>query len=182
MKPLVRIVLSCLFVVGFAACAKSDDHLPGGSVDPEGGVKLSPPSPELGGQESSPPRELGAIESKLFTPELVMENQSAIGIEAAQREKILAELDADQKELLHLQWELQGEKEKLVKVLDADVVDEKAADTAAAAVMTRENAVKAAHLRMLVRLKNLLTPAQQAKLRALRGGTAPRAKDAKDGG
>jgi hypothetical protein len=168
MKPYRLFLFPILLVI---ACAKAD-HLPGGSVDADGGVTLSPPSPEVGGRESATPHELGAIEAKLFTPELVMENQTAIGITETQRDQILKELDADQKDLLHLQWELQGEKEKLVKVLDADVVDEKAADAAAAAVMVKENAVKAAHLRMLVRLKNLLTPAQQAKLRELRSSSA----------
>ena len=39
-------------------------------------------------------------------------------------------------------------------------------------VMDRESKVNAAHLGMLVRVKNLLTPEQQAKLRNIRAGVA----------
>lgn len=163
--------LVSLLALVTVACAKEERSLPGGSVDSSGRVTLSPPAPTVGPQSTATAKAaepLGAIERTLFTPELVMENQAAIALTDTQRDAILKQLDVDQKDLLHLQWELQGEKEKLVKVLDVDVVDEKAADAAAAAVMAKENAVKAAHLRMLVRLKNQLTPAQQAKLRALR--------------
>jgi Spy/CpxP family protein refolding chaperone len=47
-------------------------------------------------------------------------------------------------------------------------VEEAAAGTAAEKVMQREEKLKAVHLAMLVRVKNLLTPQQQAKLRAAR--------------
>ena len=71
--------------------------------------------------------------------------------------------------MVRLQWDLQGEKEKLVRVLSAERVDEKESAASAARVMERENKVKASHLAMLVRIKNHLTPAQQKKLRSLRG-------------
>lgn len=169
--------LAVLTLVLTAACAKSES-LPGDSVGPDGAITLSPPSPQIGPRESRPSDPPGAIESRLFPPELVMENQAAIGIDATQRDLLLKEIERGQTELLHLQWDLQGEKEKLVKVLDSDVVDEKAALDEANHVMERENAVKAAHLKLLVHLKNMLTPAQQAKLRSIRGGRI----DVADGG
>ena len=143
-----------------AACARAaPGPLPGDSVT-DAGVTLSPPR-----MTTAP---LGAIESTLFPPELVMENQGAIGVDAAQREALTKEIDKGQSERLRLQWQLDAEKEKLVKILDADKVDEAKATEQASRVMTEENRIKTANLAMLVRVKNLLTPDQQKKLRELR--------------
>jgi hypothetical protein len=155
MKSLVWSVL-CL-----CACARSAP-LPGDSVT-DGGVTLSPPR-----LSTAPHEPLGPVEAALFPPELIMEHQAAIGVEPAQREAITKEVDKGQSDRLQLQWQLDAEKEKLVKVLDTDKVDEVKAIEAAARVMDFESRVKSAHLSMLVRVKNLLTPAQQTQLRALR--------------
>jgi len=170
----LRTPLSLVFAMAMAACARAAPPLPGDSVALDGAVTLSPP------KFSSAPSEapLGAIESKLFPPELIMENQAALQITAPQRDAILKEVERGQTEILHLQWDLQGEKEKLVAVLDADHVDEAKAKDQAAHVMDFENRVKSAHLMMLVRVKNELTPAQQRSLRELRA----RPTATKDGG
>ena len=107
-----------------------------------------------------------------------MDHQGELGIDSAQKDAILKEVERGQSEMLKLQWELQGEKEKLVKVLDAERVDEPKSAAAAVRVMERENRVKASHLAMLVRVKNLLTGAQQRKLRELRDGTRAAPSDA----
>ncbi len=160
----IRFVLSIAFAASALACARADrSALPGDSVT-DASIVLTPP--KLGGGAAEAP--LGAIESKLFTPDVVMEHQAAIGVTATQRDAILKEVDRGQSEIAHLQWDLQGEKEKLVKVLDTDKVDEAKATDQAARVMDGENRVKGAHLLMLVRIKNLLAPEQQHNLRALR--------------
>ncbi len=157
------------------SCAKSAGPLPGDSVSADGGVTLSPPrmSTAPRTQEAREPREsLGAIESRVFPPELIMDHQGELGIEQAQRDALVKEVEQSQAEMVHLSFDLQAEKEKLVKVLDADHVDEARSREAAARLMERENKVKASNLAMLVRVKNLLTPAQQKKLRTLRDGPA----------
>lgn len=158
-RALVLLLLAC------AACARSSPPLPGDSVSADGGVSLSPAKFSTVPNAESP---LGPVESKLFAPELVMEHQAAIGIEPAQRDAILKEVEHGQSELLHLQWDLQGDKEKLVAALDTDKVDEAKATAQATKVMDDENRIKSAHLLMLVRVKNTLTPEQQKKLRELR--------------
>ena len=151
--------LLCLLFV--CACARADrGPLPGDSISPDGGVTLSPPR-----LQAAP---LGPIEATLFPPELVMENQGALGIDAAQREALTKEIDKGQSKRLELQWQLDAEKEKLVKLLDADKVDEARATEQATHVMDYENRIKSAHLAMLIRVKNLLTPEQQKKLRDMR--------------
>lgn len=156
------------------ACAKSERApLPGDTVDADGGVQLTPKSMPLAKPESAtPPRapapELGAIESRVFLPELVMEHQVAIGLKPEQRTALQKEVERGQKEMLAVQWDLSREKEKLAALLDTPKVDEAKAAAAAAELMKREDAIKSSHLAMLVRVKNLLTPEQQTKLRELR--------------
>ncbi len=168
-----RQFFTVIFVAStLAACSRArSGPLPGDSVADDGGVGLSPPRMSTSPRETPPSREpLGPIESRLFPPELVMDHQGELGIDIAQRDAILREVERGQAEMLRLQWDLQGEKEKLVKVLDGDHVDERASADAAARVMDRETRVKASHLAMLVRVKNLLSAAQQRKLRELREG------------
>jgi Spy/CpxP family protein refolding chaperone len=152
-----------------AGCARGGPPLPGDAVSDSGAVALTParfsttaPSAPRAGEP------IGAIESRLYPAELVMEHQAEIGLSAAQRDAMTKEVEAAQRDLLKVQWELNEQKEKLVAALDPARVDEGQAATIAAALMQREDRIKAIHLAMLVRIKNLLTPEQQAKLRATR--------------
>jgi hypothetical protein len=153
--------------------SKSSGPLPGDSVDGDGGVALSPPRFSTVPHEAREAREgLGPIESRLFPPELVMEHQLALAITAEQTQKLLQEIDRGQKEMLRLQWDLQREKESLVKTLDPDHVDDAKALAVAAKLMEQETRVKASHFAMLVRVKNLLTAEQIQKLREIRGAAS----------
>ncbi|MBX3205359.1 MAG: hypothetical protein KF764_09835 [Labilithrix sp.] len=173
MTTLPRVLCSAILGAMLMACAKREP-LPGDSVAADGGVTLSPPRLSTSPAEAREAREaLGPIESRLFPPELVMEHQGELAITSEQKTALLAETERGQASMLRLQWELQGEKEKLVKLLDADRADETKVAEQAARVMDRETKVKASHLGMLVRVKNLLTSEQQAKLRAIRGGARP---------
>jgi hypothetical protein len=153
-------MLVLLFALG---CAKSSAPLPGDSVSADGGVTLSPARPG-----AAPAREPGAIESRLFPAELIMENQIAIGLTPAQKDAIAREVERGQGEMSRLQWELQKEKEGLVLALDADHPDEAKVTDAADRVLQKESKVKAAHLTLLVRVKGQLSPLQQKKLREIR--------------
>ena len=173
LRTLVRVLLGSALL----ACAQPAP-LPGSSVSEDGGVTLSPPRMSTApAAETREPRALGPIESRLYPPELVMDHQGELGITGEQKNAILVETERGQSAMLRLQWELQGEKEKLVKLLDADRVDEAKVQEAAARVMAHETKVKASHLAMLVRVKNLLTPDQQAKLRAISSAGQPIAAD-----
>ena len=170
MKTLPRVL--CLALVGgmLAACAKREP-LPGDSVSSDGTITLSPPRLSTAPAEAREAREgLGPIESRLFPPELVMDHQGELAITSEQKSAILAETERGQSAMIRLQWELSAEKEKLVKLLDSDRADEAKVQEAAARVMDRETKIKASHLGMLVRVKNLLTSEQQEQLRAIRAG------------
>jgi len=112
--------LTLVFCMALAACARSAEPLPGDSVKADGAVTLSPPR-----MSTSPvpaPREADPIRDRLFPPELVMEHQVEIDLTIAQRDAISKEVEKLQKDMLAMQWDMQHEKEKLVKSLDAEMV------------------------------------------------------------
>jgi hypothetical protein len=151
------------------ACAKSSSApMPGDSVSADGAITLTPPSPVVAPGAAEKPAELGAIESKLFPAELVMEKQVELKLTVPQIDAIAKLAKDGQAAMLDLQWKLQAEKEKLVTLLSAEPVDEAKTMQRAAELMTYESRIKAAHLGMLVKIKNVLTPAQRATLQASR--------------
>ena len=105
---------------------------------------------------------------KVFPPSVIMRHQTDLGLTDAQRETITKQMEEAQKSLVALQWEVERESEKLGKLLEPGHIDEAAALHQADQVMSAEERLKKAHLTLLVRIKNVLTPAQQEKLRQLR--------------
>ena len=96
-----------------------------------------------------------------------MRNQAAIGLTDAQRTAITDAIRETQERLMPLQWELDAKSEEATKMFSSPRVDADAAMAAAAPVMEIEQRIKSEHLRLLIRVKNELTPEQQDKLRAL---------------
>lgn len=105
----------------------------------------------------------------LFPPELVMKHASEIGLDDGQRKKLREVFQALQTKMVDSQWTMQEESDKLLRLLQARSVDESAALTQADRVMALEREIKRMHLQMLVRVKNMLTEAQQNRLKELRG-------------
>jgi ABC-type transporter Mla subunit MlaD len=67
-----------------------------------------------------------------------------------------------------LQWELLDEMEQLTQTMAASRVELDRALDQLNTVLDTERRIKQAHLEMLVRIKNLLRPEQQAALERLR--------------
>lgn len=102
---------------------------------------------------------------QLFPPETVMRNQRDIGLTDEQRAAITKAVKTTQASVLDLQWKLEDEQQKLTKLLEGEHIDIDAALAQADVVMDTERKVKKEHLTLLIRIKNLLTPEQQKKLR-----------------
>jgi Spy/CpxP family protein refolding chaperone len=101
------------------------------------------------------------VESHLYSAELVLDHQTAIGLTDAQRAAIRAELQRSQSALVDAEIELRAHREALAGIVAAPRVDEERAMEAAARVADDERAIKLDHLRLLVRIKNHLTQDQQ---------------------
>lgn len=104
----------------------------------------------------------------LFSPELIMRNQRAIGLESVQRDAIRAEIQKAQQKFTELQWEMQDAAEVMISLVSQDRVDEQQTLEQLDKVLSIERKVKRAQIQLMVRLKNQLTPEQQKQLRALR--------------
>ena len=109
------------------------------------------------------------IAKYLIPPELVMEHAQEIALTDAQSAAIRNEVRTTQKKFIDLQWDVQDESGRMIQLLQQSPVDEAKVLERADKVMALEREMKRAQLTLLVRLKNLLTPAQIAKLNALRG-------------
>ena len=109
------------------------------------------------------------VRGNLFPPELIMQNQKDIGLTDEQKTTIRGELLQAQTRFTELQWELQDQVESLVSLLKQEKVDEQRALAQLDKVLDVEREVKRAQIGLMVRLKNKLTPEQQAQLREIRG-------------
>ena len=100
----------------------------------------------------------------LFPPERVMGHGLELGLTDAQRTAIRAEVQKVQGKFVDLQFELQGETEKMTRLLQEQPVDEAKVLAEVDRILAFEKEIKKMQISLLVRIKNVLTPAQQAKL------------------
>jgi Spy/CpxP family protein refolding chaperone len=123
------------------------------------------------------PKPDDAFADALFDPQLVLRHSQAIGLTPTQRRTILDELKATQTALGPLQANMTEPALDLVELLGQPRVDEARVVAKMEQVLKIENEVKKQQAVLLVRIKNALTPEQQARLRELRsaetGGRKP---------
>jgi Spy/CpxP family protein refolding chaperone len=104
----------------------------------------------------------------LFPPELVMQHQQAIRLTAEQRTSITQGIREFQLKVVELQWKMQDEAQKLNELVQESKVDEAATVAQVDRVLDVERQIKRAHMGLLVRIKNTLTPEQQRRLTTIR--------------
>jgi TonB-dependent SusC/RagA subfamily outer membrane receptor len=120
-------------------------------------------------ESSSPPKPaIDPIARYLYAPELVMAHQEAIGLNDRQRTGIQGIVKDMQSQVVDVQLRLASSSEKLTRLLSANAVDEAAVLQQVDQVLASEREVKRAQISLLVRVKNQLTPAQQAMIDRMR--------------
>lgn len=119
---------------------------------------------------AQPPGE-DPIAKHVFPPELVMKYGQEIGLDDRQRIALRETVQTVQSKFLDFQWDLQEESQKLVRLLQAQPVNEAAVLAEVDKVLALEREIKRAQISLLVKIKNLLTEPQQAKLLELRKRT-----------
>ena len=107
----------------------------------------------------------------LYPPERVMSHSLEIGLDDAQKVSIRNEVQKVQHKFLDLQFEQQGESEKMVRLLQEKPVDETKVLAEVDRILALEKEIKKMQVSLLVRIKNMLTPAQQAKLAEIQKAT-----------
>ncbi len=104
---------------------------------------------------------------QLFPPSLIMQHQSDLGLTDAQRTAITKAITDTERDAVEIRWQLEEKTAALTKLLAADSVDEAAALAQADEVLKLEDRMKRLRLALMIRVKNVLTPAQQATLHKL---------------
>ena len=120
------------------------------------------------GQQGPPPGQ-DPFGRFLFPPELVMQHQGEINLQDSQRSALQTAIQQAQSKFVEVQWKLSAEGEKLARLLQNATVDETQVLEQVDRILALEREVKRAQMGLMIRIKNTLSPAQQAKLRELRG-------------
>jgi len=127
--------------------------------------------------QAAPKQEADPFASVLFPPELIMQHARAINLDDRQRAAITKLIEQLQGRAVALQWQLAEQTQALKQTLSRTMVDQDRALDQMNRVLEIEKAIKKAHLEMLIQIKNLLRPEQQAELIRLRAaavaGKAP---------
>ena len=127
--------------------------------------------------QAAPKQEEDPFASVLFPPELIMQHARAINLDDRQRAAITKLIEQLQGRAVALQWQLAEQAQALKQTLSKTMVDQDRALDQMNKVLEIEKAINKAHLEMLIHIKNLLRPDQQAQLTRLRAaavaGKAP---------
>jgi Spy/CpxP family protein refolding chaperone len=118
--------------------------------------------------QNPPPAKTDELTQNLFAPDLVLKYRQDIGLDDSQSKSLKELVQKAQSKFLDLQWDMQAEAGKLAELVRASHIEETATIAQADKVLGMEREIKEAQLLLLVRIKNLLTPAQQDKLIQLR--------------
>lgn len=139
---------------------------PGGQIMPETGMPAGGPGAGPGRQMAGP-RGMRDLFENLFPPELVMQNQKVLNLTETQTSTILSEMQKRAGQFVTMQWQQTSEEEALAQLLKPEKLDEQAITAQLGKLIAIEDQIKLGRMQSLVRVKNLLTPEQQAKLKEL---------------
>ena len=132
-----------------------------------GAARLAAQGPPTG--QRGPGQDKDDWARSFFVPELVMQHQTEIGLQDAQRATLTSAVQQAQGKIMEVQWKLSAEAEKLGRLIQTTQVDETQVLEQADRILALEREVKKAQISLLVRIKNTLTAAQQGKLMEIRG-------------
>lgn len=121
-----------------------------------------PAMSQRGGPQGDP------IGEFFFPPELVMQNQQALGLTEEQKATIKEAIQKSMMQFTDLQWQQSAETEILNSMFREDRPDEAKTLAQFDKLLKIESEIKRLHMGAMIRIKNTLTVEQQAKLRELR--------------
>jgi Spy/CpxP family protein refolding chaperone len=104
----------------------------------------------------------------MFAPDLIMRHSRELGLTDEQKSSMRSEIQKTTTRFNELQWQLQDAMEALSEIMKSNSVNEQQALVQLDKVLDAEREIKRLHIGMAIRIKNQLTPEQQAKLRGLR--------------
>lgn len=102
---------------------------------------------------------------RLLPVELVMSYRKEIELSQQQSDELGKLVVQMQQSVAQKQWEMQSDYFALIEALDQSRIDEEEAIALVQSAIAAENAIKVEQVRLLVRLRNLLSPQQVEFLR-----------------
>lgn len=108
------------------------------------------------------------FKGKLFAPKIILEHQDALGLTKEQFTAIRAAVVEVQASVAGHEWDLREAYMQTLASLDETPVDEDMVLQSVEAALLAENEVKKLQVRMLIKLRNLLTDEQMEFLQAQR--------------
>ena len=108
----------------------------------------------------------------LVPPDLIMAHSTELNLAERQRAAIKSEVQKAQSKFIDMQWDMKEETEKMVRLLQQTPADEARILEQADKVMALEREIKKTQLSLLIRIRNVLTADQMARLEEIR--RAPR--------
>lgn len=126
------------------------------------------PPPPRQEQQAPPPPPPDPLGDAIFPPDMVMQHQRELGLTDEQKTFMRGEINRTTARFNELQWQMQDAMEALHETMKANSVNEQLALSQLDKVLDNEREMKRAHMELAIRIKNKLTPEQQAKLQAMR--------------
>jgi Spy/CpxP family protein refolding chaperone len=133
----------------------------------------NPDQPQGPKPQQGPPRPPDPFADALFPPDLVMQHQRELGLTDEQKTYMRNEINRTTTRFTELQWQLQDATEALHETMKAGSVNEQLALSQLDKILDGEREIKRAHMELAIRIKNKLTPDQQAKLQAMKKDMGP---------
>jgi len=134
------------------------------------------------GQRPPDQRPPDPMRESLFPPELVMRNAEAIGLTDLQRESVMAEMRKAEGRFREFDPQIRKEMQAMLDLTKEERPDPEKVLAQLDKVLAAEREMKRTHMALMIAIKNILTPAQQAQLQELRPKPpAPPTPDAPQG-
>jgi len=125
-----------------------------------------PPPEEQEQEEREEPRD--PIDANFFPPDLVMHARQAIGLSEEQRTELHQSIQKMEQQIRPLEQRMENEHRKLASLLKKTKLDQTEVLSQMERMHNLEGQVRRLHITLLIKIKNMLTPEQQAKLRPMK--------------
>ena len=156
MKKRNRLLVGALVVASLFGVALVSAQQPQPAAQPQPIQQPHPPHPPM-----------DPLGEAMFPPDMIMQHTRELGLTDEQKTFMRAEIQKTTTRFNELQWQLQDAMEALHDVMKSDSVNEQQALAQLDKVLDAEREIKRLHIGMAIRIKNQLTPEQQAKLHAM---------------
>ena len=109
-----------------------------------------------------------AFNEEVFPPEMIMQNQQALGLTDEQKKTILEVMKSFSAQFTELQWKQSAEQEKLASLFKEEQISEDKAIAQLDSLLKIENEIKKISLANMIKVRNILTADQKVKMRSIR--------------